>query len=397
MLESLCDHDCLTNEGRPRGRNFLFGGRSSLCEPRVWDICEAEVQNNLEIEGSAVTSNNLGGNGPRDDVEEVIQFADIVPDSPDNANPVDLVVSVTEGTESYQVANASYNGRWHDFMMVNVRDNTRAFLDFTFVDSVTGQVVELEEFVITVYDVDQQTDPSVQRESFCIDDDEYHEYILSDTSTLRVTKQSESCAGGEGSSVVFSSTRAGFLCDNPTSSLLDVVTCDQCEQCAENQERLSPYFPIDQSDRAVSLAFIGPQSKFSLVLQVECEDCNDQPSGRNFVFGGRSSLCDPTYRTRTPTRPPTSKPTPVATPVPTRREPTAAATREPTAAATREPAAAPFDLALTRMAVFDGDDAELDFFDASNDTPRLYIGEVFSLSHAFASTTEAHELQITTY
>ncbi|KAJ8610468.1 hypothetical protein CTAYLR_009760 [Chrysophaeum taylorii] len=359
MFEALCDQDCLTNEGLPRGRNFLFGGRSSLCEPRVWDICESEVENDFDIEEAGMTRNNLGGNGPRNNDEEVIQFEGIVPDSPNSENPVDLVVSVTEGAESYQVANASYNGRWHDFMKVNVRDNTRAFLDFSFFDSVTGDAVELEKFVFTVYDIDQQTDPLVQRESFCIDDDEYHEYIISDSSTLLVTEQAESCAGGEGSSVVFSSTRAGFLCDNPTSSRLGVVTCDQCQQCLDDEERLSQYFPINRADRAVLIAFIGPQTKFSIMLDVECENCNAQPSGRNFVFGGWSELCDPTNSTLAPASQPTSS----------------------------------FNLEVKQMAVFGPGGTELHFDSAGT---MLIVGNELTLSYTFESTVPL-EVETTAY
>ncbi|KAJ8604073.1 hypothetical protein CTAYLR_001771 [Chrysophaeum taylorii] len=331
MFESICDQDCLTNDGRPRGRNFLFGGRSSLCEPRVWDVCEVEVQNDIGIEESVIKRNNLGGNGPRNDTEEVIQFGGIVTDSPDSENhPVDLVVSATEGAESYQVANASYNGRWHDVTKVNVRDGTRAFLDFSFVDSVAGDAVELEKFVFTVYDIDQQTDPSVQRESVCIDDEEYHE--------------------------------AGFLCDNPTNSRLDIVTCDECQQCRDDEERFSQYFPIDRSDRAALIAFVGPQTKFSIMLEVECENCNEQTTGRNFVFGGFSTLCDhPAKRTIAP----------ASQPVPTLA-----------------------DLALKRTTAFvDRDGTELDL-----DAPGtlLIVGDELTLSYVFESMV-ALEVETTTY
>ncbi|KAJ8606287.1 hypothetical protein CTAYLR_010676, partial [Chrysophaeum taylorii] len=243
-------------------------------------------------------------------------------------------------------------------MKVNVRDNTRAFLDFSFFDSVTGDAVELERFAFTVYDIDQQTDPSVQRESFCIDDDEFHYHVISDTSTLLVTEQSETCAGGEGSSVTFSSTRAGFLCDNPTSSRLGVVTCDQCQQCLDDEERLSQYFPINQADRSVLIAFIGPQTKFSIMLEVECENCNDQPSGRNFVFGGWSGLCDPPNSTLAPASQPTS-----------------------------------FNLELKETTVFSPDGTELDFDTAGT---QLTVGDELALSYTFESTV-ALEVETTAY
>ncbi|KAJ8610396.1 hypothetical protein CTAYLR_008357, partial [Chrysophaeum taylorii] len=295
VLEVVCE-DC--NVGQARGRNFRLGGKSTLCDVRVWDVCNEEIQNNLEIEGAPIYYNNLGGQGPKfDDPLDVILFEEVVTESPDSANPVDLLVSVTDGTESYQVANSSFNGKWDQFMQINVLDNSRAFLDFAFYDSVTREGVNLENFVITVYDLDQQVDAARQRERFCIDTDQFYQYILSEDSSVLVEELSESCSGGVGSSVRFSSTEAGFLCDNPGTSTLESVSCNECQQCLDDYERLSPYFPIDQSARAVTLAFTGPQQKFSIMLESLCDhDCltnEGRPRGRNFLFGGRSSLCEP--------------------------------------------------------------------------------------------------------
>ena len=49
-----------------------------------------------------------------------------------------------------------------------------------------------------------------------MNDDQYDEYVLRGTTSLLEERQDTACDGSEGSSVVFASTAAGFICDNPT-------------------------------------------------------------------------------------------------------------------------------------------------------------------------------------
>ncbi|KAJ8598513.1 hypothetical protein CTAYLR_001382 [Chrysophaeum taylorii] len=270
-LTVLCEEDC---EGR--GRNFLFGGQSALCAwpspapttvptPDPWDPC-VSVADDPDIQPAALTSNNLGGQGPRAG-EAAMRFSGVM-------TGVDLVVTASE----YQAANASFNGKWHgQFAQINVAANTTAYLTFEFTE-------ELSDFVLTFYDLDVDRK---QKEQLCVSADAY---VLRDTTSLLV--EDVECGRQ------FTATAPGFLCDNPTEDL-SLVTCDECEQCnAENEI----FFPIDLSERAVMIGFEKTKS-FDLALTVLCEeDCEGR--GRNFLFGGQSALC------AWPSPAPTTVPTP---------------------------------------------------------------------------------------
>ena len=184
----------------------------------MWKTCDGPYFD-LLIEGSEITANNLGGIGPNFDDEPVLRYADVT--TTEEGRPVDLVVSVQEGSE-YLVADnfEQYQGVWELFGQINVRDNSTAHLDFSFVDSETSAAVVLEKFYVTVFDVDQQRVDTRHREQLCVDDDQYDEYVLGDATSLLITTQTHRCDGSLGSSsTVFQSTKAGFECDNPTDPL----------------------------------------------------------------------------------------------------------------------------------------------------------------------------------
>ena len=296
------------------GRNFLFGGQSSLCswptpQPSVslapsavrtaapsispapsvspaptetyWETCDGPYFD-LLIEGSELIANNLGNAGPNFDDDPVLRYAEVT--TTGEGRSVDLVVSVQDGSE-YLVADnfEQYQGVWELFGQINVRDNSTAHLDFSFVDSETSAAVVLEKFYVTVFDVDQQRVDTRHREQLCVDDDQYDEYVLGDATSLEITTQNTRCDGSPGStSTVFQSTRAGFECDNPTdplelgkrpasspvilffihASFLGTIACEDCNQCVD--QGFDEFFPIDQSSQAVMFVFRTPRDGFSL-------------------------------------------------------------------------------------------------------------------------------------
>ena len=181
-------------------------------------------------------------------------------------------------------------------------------------DALTDEAVILEHFYVTVFDIDQQRVDTRHRERLCMNDDEYDEYVLRESTSLLEERQDTACDGSEGSSVVFASTAAGFICDNPTDPLraasgpkarstttnrfcrqaLGRVYCEDCDQCVD--QGFDEYFPIDQADRSVMFVFRAPRSHFDLSYTLPCVDCFlDETTGfnggRNFLFGGSSSLC----------------------------------------------------------------------------------------------------------
>ena len=108
--------DCFLDEttGFNGGRNFLFGGESSLCpwptpQPTevLWDTCSG-AEYLLEIENSEILANNLGGVGPNSDDEPVLRYAAVTERA---GRAVDLVISVQED-QPYAVADnyADYQG-----------------------------------------------------------------------------------------------------------------------------------------------------------------------------------------------------------------------------------------------------------------------------------------------
>ncbi|KAH8066757.1 calcineurin-like phosphoesterase [Aureococcus anophagefferens] len=288
---------------------MLFAGASSLCtfESEAWETCN-DGDATLQLEGAELVSNNLGGAGPVFSDPEVLRYAGVVERTDDS--PVDLVVSAVDG--AYRTADnyALYQGLWNQYGQINVRDNSTARLRFSFVDAATDLAVGLERFYVTIFDIDQQRKPNRHREMLCIDDDQYEDYVLGGDPTLDVSSSPRRCDGSAGStSTSFLSTAAGFICDNPSGAASDpldlgTVVCAECDQCVA--QGFDAYFPINQADRSVMFTFEKERMSFDLSYTLPCEDCFLEEltgfnGGRNFLFGGESSLC--AWPTMAPTAP----------------------------------------------------------------------------------------------
>ena len=114
---------------------------------------------------------------------------------------------------------------------MNIADNTTAHLAFSFVDHYDDWELPLDKFYLSFFDVDQQRDPRRHRERLCVDHEFFDEYVIPDTSELKVTVRDTKCDGSYGPSTTFESTAAGFECDNPTDpNDLGVVPCSQWAQ-----------------------------------------------------------------------------------------------------------------------------------------------------------------------
>ena len=174
-----------------------------------------------------------------------------------------MIVSVAPNSD-YLLAEPSSNGKWEQFAQINVRDNEPTTLQFQFVDSDTDEPVELTRFVITVFDIDEQIDSTIQSEQVCVDADDVYDVIaaggsLNDMGSLTaittdynedsvtIELVEESCRGGPGSSYRVHSTRPGWLCDNPTDPLdLSPVSCEECDACTDKNNH-TQYFPINHN------------------------------------------------------------------------------------------------------------------------------------------------------
>ena len=202
--------------------------------------------------------NNLGGVGPAFGDPEELRYGPTI--QTDEGRDVDLVVTVASG--DYFVADdyATFQGANEDFGSINVRDASTAHLSFEFRDSETDELTEISNFIFTLVDIDQNKNEGRHGEKLCVNSDLFSQYVVTTTTTLQISEDATTCEGGSGGSWSFESSAAGFACDNPTdASFLKTITCEECDQCASNPN-LEPYFPIDQSDRAVMFVSRQPRS-----------------------------------------------------------------------------------------------------------------------------------------
>ena len=158
------------------------------------------------------------------------------------------------------------------------------------------------------------------RESLCIDEDQYHDYHVTDVDPEMIIRSSPArCSGEAGTdSIVFESSRQGFVCDNPEDPLnLGLVACEECPESCTVGGSNSEYFPIDRGKRSVEFVFRG-RSSFRVTFATMASESG--LTGRNILFASRSALSgcpDPTLApTFSPTRPsplPTIAPTDLPT------------------------------------------------------------------------------------
>lgn len=125
----------------------------------------------LDFSRAEVTHSNLGGRGP-DDGDETIVFAGVA--ILDDVT-VDLVVSAASG---YRAEDVEKNGLQGPFGFVNLENDHFVDLDFTFVDQLSGDKVEMPPFYFSLYNLGQGVSDETARrvivqglESYQVGDD----------------------------------------------------------------------------------------------------------------------------------------------------------------------------------------------------------------------------------
>lgn len=218
----------------------------------------------LDLARATVSHSNLGGAGP-DAGAETLVYSNVFPNT-------DMVVSAkSDYTPNLLNANGGvlHNGLHGGFGVINMACDGSVDLEFTFVDSTSGQPVTPTPFIFTWFDSDHGM-AHESREAITVTG--FSSYHLSDGSSLDVTEVGEglnevALAQGNGAAT-FTSTMRGGKVDNPVSPLV--------------LSRL-------QSGRTVALLFSGKTS-FSVTLT---ETGYANPQGRNFYFSGSSALVCP--------------------------------------------------------------------------------------------------------
>lgn len=224
------------------GRNFLFGGASSLY------YCQAEPIE-IHYDLAQVMYSNLGGGGPDFGQPEGIHYHNI---ATVQGRTIDLHVNAVGEYEPFK---ATRNGMKGHYGILNMHKNYQATFDFKFVDAATQRPETLNSVYFSVFDMDEGKWGKL-RESVIMQTPYSAAFLTEDTDVNRVVQ-----ADG---SVRFDSMVPGTGKDNPR----DPMTLTEL-----------------QKNRAVTFLF-DTQSEWRVSLLVG----NGPPSGRNYMFAGKSNV-----------------------------------------------------------------------------------------------------------
>ena len=199
-----------------------------------------------------VTTNNLRGVGPNRNDEGHMRVLETLPG-------VDLII---RADENYQAFNSARNGiHLGKFGRINMKSGTSSIFNFQFVRAGTSEPVHVNEFVFTVFDIDQFKGCYGR---MSVTASHYASYYVGANSELIV--KTDAGDVDRPASTTFMSSMAGRKFDNPKKPR---------ELTAE------------QLARSVSFVFKN-RKFFNMGFEI-----SDAGAGQNILFGGRSSVLDP--------------------------------------------------------------------------------------------------------
>lgn len=299
------------------------GGGDGLCDGKTraetnLDFFAATVKENTLHEGGKIVYENIG----------------VVRD-----NPVNLVVTVVDGTK-YSTTKPEKNGKAGGGMFGNINLQTfkkpkdkdglydgNGNFQFCFRDTETDDLVEVDSFQWSVYDLDERNHaPDGIKEKLIIDATQASDYVLYpdiEGSEVKLSCEDGSATlpCGPGVRTVFHSSTKGVGADNPKDK--DNMTEQQLKRSVifrfDNRScwtfTYSHYCPPDEADPANS------------------KGCQWYGGG-NFLYAGEAKQL--IEEGECITKPPTAAPTELPT-----AKPTESPTVKPTASPTGSPTAAP--------------------------------------------------------
>jgi len=218
----------------------------------------------LDLAHATVSHSNLGGAGP-DAGDETLVYSGVFPNT-------DMVIKASS-LYTPNVLNANggvlHNGLHGGFGVINMACDGTVDLEFSFVDTTSGEAVSPAPFLFTWFDSDHGM-AHESREAITVSG--FSSYHLSDMSSLDVVEVNQALtetalAQGNGKAS-FTSTMRGGKVDNPLTPA--------------HLTRL-------QEERTVALLFTG-KSSFTVTL---AETGYANPQGRNFYFSGSSAMVCP--------------------------------------------------------------------------------------------------------
>jgi hypothetical protein len=343
--------------------------------PVASDLCEGKTQaeTNLDFFQAEVTENTLHQPGGK----LIYDNVGIVRDK-----PVNLVVTVAEGT-TYTTSKPDMNGKTGGSMFGNINLMTKendvqsgtGTFDFCFHDKDTNELVTVDSFLWSVYDIDERSaDKKGIKEKLIMDTSQIEEYALwpnEDESEIKLfcenftlwpytsASQVNQLPCNDGERMVFHSSTQGVGADNPKDK--DNMTEQQRRRSVQfffkNKScftfTYSHYCPPDEAGNSKKCVWYGggnmlfAGSAKQLIEEGECitqsptQSPTDAPSEtrsevpselRSDAPTVESSVSPTTASSGTPT---TSAPTDVPTAAPTTSAPTTSApTDVPTVAPT---------------------------------------------------------------
>jgi hypothetical protein len=208
----------------------------------------------LGFRHAITTRNNLGNQGPDqgDDLEEGMLISNVFPDS---GQDISLLIHAISPYTPHKIEK---NGLWKngEFNQINIKCGTETDFNFSFVDSETLDAVQIPDFYMTFYDLDEMQDG--RGREYLKFADNFKSASLSKTTVVQreqeqgVTTFRSSVFGGRG--------------DNPTHPR-DLTQ--------------------EQKDKAVGVMF--PRGS-TFIVTFGAADVPGEEKGRNVLFSGASSL-----------------------------------------------------------------------------------------------------------
>lgn len=223
------------------GRNFLFAGASSLY------YCKTDPVS-LTFDNSQVAYNNLGGGGPDINSPEGVKYTNV---ATVNGRSIDLTINAVG---DYSPFKATKNGKAGKYGIINMKRGVEATFDFALTGTDDGQPVAIDALYFSVLDLDEGKRMKL-REGVSVSG--YASSYLTEDTEIKMTTL--------GSGVVrFDSSMPGNGRDNPKDP----------ETLNERQKNRAATFLFDHADSWRVQLFVG----------------GGPPSGRNFMFAGKSSV-----------------------------------------------------------------------------------------------------------
>lgn len=240
----------------------IIGTRGTCCFP--------SASTALVFAGASVVSNNLGGKGPNFGDPQELRYSGV---GAKNGKGLDLVVTADNPSDYTPKGNGEQNGLNGLFGTISVWAGTSVDLTFKIEESVSKAPVVLDEFYVSILDIDEE-DTRIRERVYAKYDRKLVDRVLEPTD--RGMTEVELADGR----TVYESTITAGPWNNPTDPMkLGVVANPSGTGVAS----------VDQRKQA--LMFIYRRTS-NWKLTFEATHTEGLPHGRNFVFGGTSAIID---------------------------------------------------------------------------------------------------------